>query len=191
MKQHRTQRFALRRKLLSNGIGELVNVLLFFALFFWLRSTYGSALFGNFTILGLLTLDIVLLLGGLYWLGKRWHLWRPLPLSTWMRLLQAIYLLMSVLMLPFPIFLIIALLQHHIGTQGDLILGICLYLFAGGEFIHYFFFKITMSARERQLVFRQRRLLPARLWREKQRAQRELSKATVVNNTQKDYDYKN
>jgi hypothetical protein len=52
----------------------------------------------------------------------------------------------------------------------DAIVGAGFYLFAWGEFIQYFGFKINMRARECRRMWRTGRLIPARLRRELRQA---------------------
>jgi hypothetical protein len=49
----------------------------------------------------------------------------------------------------------------------DLVLGLRYYRFALGDVIHSFLVKINWRSREFRAVWRQRRLVPAQLWRER------------------------
>jgi hypothetical protein len=83
--------------------------------------------------------------------------------------LRALYLGTGLLLLIFPL-AVVAGFAFASPAPGGLLFGGALYLFAVGEFVHYFLFKINMRPREWRESWRQGRLPPARLRRELHRA---------------------
>ena len=155
----------MRSWLVWTGVGELFNVPLFTTIaWFFLRDRSGP---WTFTAIGLATLNLILLEGGLYWLAKRWRggqRWQTGFLNT-------LYALTGLALLVFPLALLVGLGRGLAAPRpADLILGTALYAFALGEFVHYFLVKINMRPREWRAGWRQRQPQPARFRRELRRA---------------------
>jgi hypothetical protein len=150
----------------STGRLELFNAALFAFLVWW-----GGRSVGYLSMLGLLTLDALLVQGGLYWLLKRRQLRRRRgnPFTT--RVLRTIYAVNILLLLAFPLGVLVA--ASGIGPPvrcRDLVLGTALYALGVGEFVHYFLYKINMRPRELRRAWREKRTVPSRLRREMARA---------------------
>jgi hypothetical protein len=155
----------MRSWLVWTGVGELLNVPLFTVIaWFFLRERPGP---WTLTAIGLATLNLILLEGGLYWIAKWWRGGRQWPIGF----LYTLYALTGLALLVFP-FMLLGGFGWGLATPRptDLILGAALYAFALGEFIHYFLVKINMRPREWRAGWQQRQPQPARFRRELRRA---------------------
>jgi hypothetical protein len=164
----------MRNWLLWTGIVEIANIGIF--TFFWWRISLKIP--GNcdlISILGLLTLNVILLEGGIYWLLARTHFFRKTSARIRYFVLITLYGLNSILLLVFPVGLVVLGLIGSLIALPDLLFGAALYLFGIGEFIHYFVYKINMRRYEREYSRRKHRFVPARLLRELRRVQNQLS----------------
>ncbi len=154
--------------LLWTGSLEIFNVLVFTFLW-WTLNTIIPSTQDLLSLLGLLTLNLVLLEGGLYWLLARARFFKKTPARVRLPLLQGVYAANVLALLVFPV---AALLRAGPTFDwGDFWLGAGFYLFGFGEFLHYFIFKINMRPNERERtgsIF-----VPARLLRELRRARAE------------------
>jgi len=160
---------SIERWLLLTGLLEIANVGIFAML--WL--TLNRIIPGESDVLslaGLLTTDLLLFVGGLYWLLKRARFFERMAPRPRLRLLQAVYALTGLSLLVYPALLAIRLLAGLPVERGDALLGAGLWLFGVGEFVHYFIVKINMRPDER----RRGRPVPARLRRELERAIRQV-----------------
>lgn len=160
---------SLERWLLWTGVIELANI----GVFSFLWWTANRAIPGTSDVLsltGLMTCNLVLLEGGVYWLLKRGGFFIRTPARLRLRLLQAAYVLTALALLVFPALLIARLVAGVPVEWGDAALGAAFWLFGVGEFVHYFVFKINMRRYERRMSARHKRRIPARLRRELQRA---------------------
>lgn len=155
--------------LLWTGLLEIANI----AIFGFLWSILSRRIPGEariFSVLGLITLSVILLEGGLYWLMVRARFFQRAPVKSRLRLLQGVYGFNILLMLGFPALLIVRVAAGLPMDWTDLLLGGAYYIFALGEFVHYFVFKINMRPYEWQQALQTGRFVPARLLREMQRA---------------------
>ena len=165
----------MTRWLLATGLLELLNVVLFSWLYLYPVRRLWAGGSWPYALVGLLTLNVILIEGGCYWLGKFWLLSkrrtaRGNPKAR-LRGLQALYASNVALLLAFPIVLSVGIATRGIGTGlTSLLLGVGLYGFAVGEFVHYFLWKINMRSEERALAHRGSRRIPARFLRELRRA---------------------
>jgi hypothetical protein len=147
--------------LLETAVLELVGA----ALISWLVLVQWRGLWsGPVVPVAVATVDAVLVVGAGYWFTT-WDAVRrrgPSRLSPAVRLraLQALYAVIVVVLLAFPV---VALARG--GDVPSLVLGGAVWAFAVAEFVHYFVTKINMRRRERG------RPRPARLRRALQRAQ--------------------
>jgi hypothetical protein len=168
---------SMKNWLIWTGIGELTNVGVFY--FVWLRLNHmlpGAT--DILSILGLSTLEFILLIGGLYWLLVRIKFFQKIPGPTRLYLLMGLYGFSIFIMVIFPIGVIIcSLMSERLNLpfftameMPDFMLGLFFYLFGAGEFLHYFVFKINMRRYERENSHRTHRFVPARLLRELRRA---------------------
>lgn len=147
----------VRRQLLSLASGEFVAVCVFALLLWRVRASAGPTAIGPLTLLGFGTLAIILLEGTVYWLVALRRISRlggkAQPREKIRRratVVRAIYAADGILLLLFPLVYAIRILGGEIGWQtGDPWFGLGLYLFAVGEFIHYFIIKIVRSDRDR------------------------------------------
>lgn len=163
---------SLDQWLLWTGILEIINI----AVFSFLWGTVNWLLPGErdtFSVLGLVTLNLVLLEGGIYWLLARARFFQKTPARARLRLLQALYPVNILLLLLFPGLLLFRAVLGLPVEVPDVLLGAGFYLFGLGEFLHYFVFKINMRSYERKMAARSGQLIPARVLRELRRAQSE------------------
>jgi hypothetical protein len=169
---------SMQNWLIWTGIGELTNV----GVFYFVWWSFNHLLPGAtdiLSILGLLTLEFILLIGGLYWLLVHVKLFRKMPSRTRFYLLVGLYGFTVFIMSIFPIGVIICFLMGEIlklpfstaMETPDFLLGLFFYVFGAGEFLHYFIFKINMRRYERENSHRTHRFVPARLLRELRHAQ--------------------
>jgi hypothetical protein len=169
---------SMQNWLIWTGIGELTNVGVFFFVWYSFNHVLPGAT-DILSILGLITLEFILLIGGLYWLLVRIRFFQTAPILTRLCLLKGLYGIAIFLMLIFPIGVIIcSLIDENIKLpfstameRSDFMLGLFFYVFGVGEFLHYFIFKINMRRYERENSRRTHRFIPARLLRELRRAQ--------------------
>ncbi|MBN1430993.1 MAG: hypothetical protein JXB07_21670 [Anaerolineae bacterium] len=152
------------------GCLELVNIILYLGLLLLLNMLLPNTI-ADLSIIGALTMSIILLQGGLYWLLKRTQFLTSLSAMTRLRAIRCLYVLNVLLMGLFPAVVTIRLLFGHLPGLGDSLIGIGYYLFGLGEFVHYFWFKINMRPSEMKRM-RHRQLIPARFLREYRRAKR-------------------
>jgi hypothetical protein len=152
--------------LVWTGLLEWCNIFLFGGLL-WLLARRNGGLVGPATLVSYLTAALILLQGGGYWLAKRWCFGPTPPGLTTLRLLYGANLL---LLLVFPATLLVLFASRQHPATGDLLLGSAIYLFAVGEFLHYFIWKINMRGRELRRALRTGHLPPARFRREYARA---------------------
>ena len=155
--------------LVWTGVGEHVNVVLFTVfIWFFLRDQPGP---WPYTAIGLTSLNLVLVIGGLYWYAKRWRIEQRWSLQARLGLLQACYALTGLALLVFPLALIGGVVFALVPQRpGDILFGAALYAFAVGEFVHYFVIKLNMRPREWRASWRRRRPTVARFRRELRRA---------------------
>ncbi|MBN1311089.1 MAG: hypothetical protein JXB30_06685 [Anaerolineae bacterium] len=157
------------------GWVELLNIAIYSGLLWWLNFLLTHVV-ADLSIIGVLTLDAILLQGGLYWLLKRARFLANISATARLRAIQGLYVLNSLLMCIFPAVFVIRLLFARPPGLGDSIIGMCYYLFGLGEFIHYFWFKINMRPAERKRMLRDRQLVPARFLREYRKTKREIER---------------
>lgn len=151
MKQH------VRRQLLSLASGEFVAVCVFAFVLWRLRAQHGSTTIGPLALLGFGTLAIILLEGTGYWLAALIRINRPGDTAQPRKkagqraaTVRALYAANGILLLIFPLIYMVRALSGEIDWQtGDPWFGLGIYLFAVGEFIHYFIVKIVRSDRDR------------------------------------------
>jgi len=147
----------VRRQLLSLASGEFVAVCVFAFLLWRVRDSYGPTAIGPLALLGFGTLAIILIEGTGYWLATLRRIGRPgreaQPRERRGRraaVVRALYAANGILLLIFPLVYLVRAIGGEIGWQtGDPWFGLGLYLFAVGEFIHYFVVKIVRSDRDR------------------------------------------
>ncbi|MEU8200073.1 hypothetical protein [Streptosporangium sp. NPDC049046] len=172
----------MTRWLLETGLLELVSL----GLFLWMYLYPGQRLWAGdgwpYAPAGMLTLGVVLVEGGVYWLVKFWLLSgrRTRRGSPEIRLrgLQALYVFNVVLLLVFPVVLSVGIVVRGVGKDlPGLLLGVGLYVFAVGEFVHYFLWKINMRSAERASARRGSRRIPARFLRELRRARADVQRS--------------
>ncbi len=159
--------------LLITGIVEIANIAVFGFLCWTLSNLFGTTE-KTFTIIGFLTLAVMLLEGGMYWLLVRGRFFRKSPAKLRLRLLQGVYGINILLMLVFPVLLLIRAASGYPIQLADVLLGGGFYLFGVGEFLHYFVFKINMRPYEWRNAMQTGKFVPARVRRELHRARREL-----------------
>lgn len=161
---------ALRRQLKSLWLGELVATIVFVFAYFSIRASLPHLRLGGLSLLALVTLCLILLQGSAYWWLKLRQLDPPhRPIDP--RLLQVAFLGSLLLLLTYPAALLLAVFNGTIeDSLPDALVGAGLYVFALGEFVHYFLVKITRSDTDRQALKR-RRQVTARLMRELQRSE--------------------
>ena len=128
------------------------------------------------SLVGVMTLNVVLLQGGLYWLIKRKRFLKAIPATIRWYVLVGLYILMSPLMCVFPMVVTMRWLLGYPLGLGDGLIGACYYLFGVGEFIHYFWFKINMRPYEWRGMLRDRQLVAARLLREYRQVRKEIER---------------
>lgn len=160
---------SMRNWLARTGLLEWFNVGLF-SFLLWRSAREPGSPIGPFAVLGLVTLNLVLIEGGLYWLLKRRHGGTPRPAIRRLRLLRAVYAGNALLLLLFPAALLATIASGDAPTGADVLIGCGLYLFGLGEFAHYFLFKINMRPAEWRRAWRARHPVPARILREYRRA---------------------
>jgi hypothetical protein len=157
------------------GVAELINIVILSA-FVW-TFTRGRAGPWPFTILGLLLVNLILFEGGIYWLikfgrGRRPSPAHPRPAHFQPGLIRALYAANGLALASFPVaVLLTAILEPAAVRSLDLFAGLALFLFACGEFVHYFLFKINMRPREWRAARARGRPVRARFWRELRRAE--------------------
>ncbi len=123
------------------------------------------------------TLCVILLQGSLYWLMKRPHGIKLFTAPRRLRFIEGLYAINIILLLVFPVFSLTALTINYPPIRlSDWVIGFCCYLFASGEFLHYFVFKINMSRSEQKRVLSNRQPATARLLRELRRTKQETSR---------------
>jgi hypothetical protein len=150
-------RRALRRRLRSLALGELTATIVFALVLFRLRSQSDGWLVGPLAWLGYSTLALILIQGTLYWFVALRRIAAPRhsrgqggQAAAGAPSVRAIYLANLPLLTAFPLFVIVRAVRGDLAWDtGDLWLGLGLYLFAVGEFLHYFVIKIVRSDRDR------------------------------------------
>lgn len=160
---------AMDQWLLWTGVLEIANI----AIFGFLWSILTRRITGEariFSILGFITLSAILLEGGAYWLLVRARFFQRAPEKLRLRLLQGLYGFNILFLLAFPVMLIVRAAAGLPIEGADLLLGGAYYLFALGEFVHYFVFKINMRPYQWKRALQTGRFVPARLLRELHRA---------------------
>jgi hypothetical protein len=150
------------------GIVEIANVGVF-SFLWWILNGLLPGTQDILSILGLLTLDLILLEGGIYWLLVRARYFQKTSAPARYRMLRAVYVMNVLALLVFPAGLLRALQPGGVEFV-DLLFGAGFYLFGLGEFLHYFAFKINMRPYEWRDALQNRRFVPARLLRELRRA---------------------
>ena len=163
--------------LLWTGILELFNIPLYAFFLYLLGRIYPLT---ELAWLGGAALFVILLEGGIYWLLCLKAFFRRTPAQLRLNLLNGLYLFNSLLMVGFPLLLVIRLASGTAVHPADVLIGGAYYLFGLGEYLHYFFFKINMRPAEMREAIRTRQLVPARIWRERERAQREGAQITAA-----------
>jgi hypothetical protein len=160
----------INRWLAVTGVMEIFCAGLFtWMLWRWKQQAWGRDI-GALSVIGLASLNVVLAQGGAYWLWKRNGAFDRRPASQRLRLLHALYVFNTTLLTAVPLCWLALLLFSRSPSRTDAIVGAGFYLFAWGEFIQYFSFKINMRAREGQRMWRTGHLIPARLRRELRQA---------------------
>ncbi|PZW18230.1 hypothetical protein EI42_06268 [Thermosporothrix hazakensis] len=170
----RPTRTMLHKMLLLNSIAMFLFVLVSLLLYVILRTTIGPQRFGLYTLIGLLSLDCILLEAALYWFLKYRGLFERLSLTTRLLLFRVLYPFNWLLMAIGPAIVLIEAAQGRFVYSPDFILGLLLFVFGLGEFINYCYFKINMSREEKERMAEQRRRPAGRLMREKQRVEQRL-----------------
>lgn len=167
-----TDKQSMERWLLWTGLLEMGNAVLFtLIVWYWSREVFPESI-GYLTVAGLATLNVLLVEGGAYWLLKRAGFFGRSSGSCSPRLLRYAYAANAALLLVFPAGLVAATLSVLPTNGADALIGLFWYLFALGEFVHYFCFKINMRPRELRDALRKRKPVPARLLRELRAAER-------------------
>jgi hypothetical protein len=164
-------RQALRRQLRSLWLGDITVIIAFICAYWLLRAVWGVQVFGNYSLLALLILCIILLEGSIYWWSKQRQLDKA---PTWFKpkVVQFVYVFDPLLLLTYPTSLLIAMLNGTIESAVlDAVIGGAVYLFALLTFIHYFLVKLVRSDTDRRALTR-RRQVDARFMRELQRSER-------------------
>lgn len=160
----------IRRKLKSLALGELTATIVFIVAWFSLRATFGTEIFGSYSLLSLAILCLILLEGSAYWWLKLRQLDQPQQ-SIDPHLVQIAFALSMLLLFAYPAAVTITMLNGTIeDSLVDVVIGGGLYIFALGEFVHYFLVKIVRSGSDRQALKR-RRQVTARMMRELQRSE--------------------
>jgi hypothetical protein len=160
----------MRAWLAWTGAGELASIVVFSVLA-W-RFTQGRVMAWPFTLFGLVLLDLVLIQGAAYWLVKRQRAGRGWPARSRLALIRALYAANVLALASFPLAVVVAFaLAPWWVRVPDVLAGMALFLFACGEFMHYFLFKINMRPREWRAARRHGRPIPARFFRELRRAE--------------------
>lgn len=128
-----------------------------------------------FSLIGLGTLGVLLLQGSLYWLFKGLNS-KCVKLPTMsLSFLKGLYAFDTALLLVFPVITLGAVFtQIHAIRFLDFVIGLASYLFAVGEFINYFIFKVNMSRSEQRRMLESKRAVRARLFKEHRRAKRRM-----------------
>lgn len=160
---------SMRSWLAWTGWLEIFNVALFA---FLIRQITGRWAYpAPYAWLGFATLGVVLLVGGGYWLLQRGGAFRRWSPAARLLAIRAAYWGTGLVFLAFPLAQIIgALLGWRSPAPGERLLGLALYLFAVGEYVHYFVVKINMRPREWRAAWRSGRPPEARFRRELRRA---------------------
>lgn len=169
----------MRRWLAITGVLEILNGVVVLPAFTWLMGEEFPGLVGPFVWLGVVTLGLILIEGGMYWLLKRDWFERT-PASVRLRGLREAYVASIALLCVFPALLVAVLLVGAAPRADDLALGTFWYLFGVGEFVHYFMVKITMRGRELRRLLRTGRPIPARFRREVRRAVGQIARAAAI-----------
>jgi hypothetical protein len=160
----------LRRKLRSLWLGELVVALLLIISYGLLR-LIGNRQLGDYSLLALVILSVVILQGSIYWQLKLRQLDKASP-SFDPRIVQYTYAFDLPLLLIFPMAIFVALLNGTIESSlSDVVIGGGIYLIALIAFIHHFLVKLVRSDSDRSALTR-RRQVTARWMRELQRNER-------------------
>lgn len=156
---------SLRPKLSRLYVGGFAAIAVLIVAYVLLDAVWGERVLGNYSLLTLIVLCILLLQGSIYWRSKL----RRASLDP--RLISFVYALNLILLLIYPAVLVIALLNDSIAdsTQDALIGGI-LYVAALITFVHYFLVKLVRSDTDR-LALTRRRQVTARFMRELQRSE--------------------
>lgn len=161
---------ALRRKLRSIWVGELAAVAVFVFAYWTLQAVWGQQVLGNYSLLALVILCLILLQGSVYW----WLKLRQLEQSPHLPnagIISFIYPFDLLLLIAYPAALVVALLNHMTESAlPDALIGGGMYLFALIAFVHYFLVKLVRSDTDRSALSR-RRQVTARFMRELQRSE--------------------
>lgn len=159
---------ALRRKLNRLWTGELAAVVVFIFVYGSFRASMGEQIVGDYALLALVILCIILLQASAYWWLKLRQIDNP-QMTIHPRVTQWAVLLDSLLLLVYPSALLIAMLNDTLSDAiPDAIVGGGIYLFAVAEFVHYAIVKLVRSPDD-QRGRSQRRQVSARWMRELQR----------------------
>jgi hypothetical protein len=168
--------------LLRTAIVEIVNIGLF-SYVWWIMNRILPGKVDILSVLGLFTLNVFLLQGGLYWLLARTRFFHKTPAQSRFFFLRGLYWFNIFLILVFPSGAVICALIGNATELPDFLLGAAFYLFGVIEFLHYFVFKINMRRYEREYWRRTHRFVPARLLRELHRAQKKYHQDYGLNST--------
>jgi hypothetical protein len=161
---------ALRRKLRNLWLGELVAVLILIFAYVYLRATQGGQVFGDYALLALIILCVILLQGSTYWWLKLRQLDKA-PAAFNPRLVQFMSLFDLLLLVAYPATILVAMLNDTIDSVlPDPVIGGGIFLFALAVFVHYFLVKLVRSDADRRALSR-RRQVSARMMRELQRSE--------------------
>lgn len=161
---------SMKSWLVWTGCLELFNAGLF-SFLMWYLAYLNPGGVGYFSVVGLATLNALLVQGGLYWLLKWSRFFEASPAFRVLRLLRGLYVLNVLLLLVFPASILAAIAaEAPTLTLYDVLIGLGCYLFGMGEFLHYFVFKINARPRELKRLLREKRPAPARLLRELRQA---------------------
>ena len=170
---------SMRSWLAWTGWLEIFNIALFALLVRQITGRWAHP--APYAWLGFVSLGIVLLVGGGYWLLKRGGAFRRWSAAARLLAIRLAYRCTGLLLLIFPLALIAGVvLGWRAPSPGEHVLGWCLYLFAVGEFVHYFIVKINMRPREWRAAWRRRQPPEARFRRELRRARASATQRPLV-----------
>jgi hypothetical protein len=159
---------ALRRKLHSLWLRGIAIGVILVLIYCGLRALFGAEFWGDFSLLALIILAVILLEGSAYWWLKLRHLDNATQ-SLDSRFVQATYIVNLVLLVLYPAAILIATLNETIDDMlTDVGIGSIIYLLALIVFVHYFLVKLVRSDADRSALTR-RRQVNARFMRELQR----------------------
>jgi len=114
--------------LVITGVIELVCVFLFSFLVWRLNNYFGNGI-GFLSLIGIITLNVILVQGGFYWLLKKYKTISLAP-SQQLRFIQGLYIFNVLLLSVFPIAFLLWLFSPKFSTtSADMLIGLCCYLF--------------------------------------------------------------